>query len=574
MFLGTNTFNQEMTKSLISSANELKTVLYSSYGPKATGQTIYKIGNSSPISCTKDGYKFASTYYYPNTPAGLYVRDLALTISKTVNASVGDGTTASLILSAELIQRVLSSDIAPYELLSLAKLYSKDFKTSLESIAKKSTSEKTIRDLATNACRSKVLGKLVAEAITLLKRKGGEIKLLDSRGTKEEVTSFNGTPLEGRCHLSVEMDAQVLTNSEDRVSNWIDILNPKILLTTSFVQSDISLLFRHIKEYDLTRRKQENIDSSVLNAYLVGIEAVTDISISNLAQYLRATNTFGSNIKIIPFSYGSPIQNADNQLLLESTKVRLGVSDDKLIVGTSNGATSNRSIKYLEFNPHDRYNFLSNKMNSAVSLGVMEHQLFLHEPTIDENIYKTFEQKLQTEYNTIIDRLEKSGNIIGQSSDKSLRGLQDIIDSFSLNKIYIKYDSSTRIESEYIQDLIEDAIETCKSLIRNGDGVISGGGLGLYQVAKRTERLNPKYSFFTDWLSTLLKFQLSKTNLDFETVINSDTGYNYNTGERDPSVIDNAGTFRVIVQSCIGNLPAIMCGSITVIDSSPRNDTN
>ena len=75
MFLGTNTFNQEMTKSLISSANELKTVLYSSYGPKATGQTIYKIGNSSPISCTKDGYKFASTYYYPNTPAGLYVRD-------------------------------------------------------------------------------------------------------------------------------------------------------------------------------------------------------------------------------------------------------------------------------------------------------------------------------------------------------------------------------------------------------------------------------------------------------------------------------------------------------------------
>lgn len=143
-----------------------------SYGPKGRNARLEKIFGRPILS--RDGVTLAREVYFSDRPKNMGAQAI-LEASETTNRIAGDGTTATALLSYELLLKGTQAIAAGTHPMEIASIYRQDEKVLLDHLKtlSKPARKAQLTEVATVSSGDSLLGQLIAEAIDRVGPDGG-----------------------------------------------------------------------------------------------------------------------------------------------------------------------------------------------------------------------------------------------------------------------------------------------------------------------------------------------------------------------------------------------------------------
>lgn len=203
------TIHTVAARELISVAEIILTVVGATYGPR--GRTVALQKPIGPVVITKDGITVAKGVRF-DEPLHQAIYDVLLSSAKATSSATGDGTTTTFILAAALLREAVQLVHAGWHSRLVAEKLRKfgaEVVSHLKAQSEDVVDPNVLYQVALNAAnRDAGAAYLTVEA---LKRAGakGSVKLVDTHGTKSQVSSVPGfsvacKPIAGKVPKALE----------------------------------------------------------------------------------------------------------------------------------------------------------------------------------------------------------------------------------------------------------------------------------------------------------------------------------------------------------------------------------
>lgn len=307
---------------LLDGVEEIYRAVSVTYGPKGRNFMIEKPYGKFVL--TRDGATVAKECYDKNRPKNMGMQ-LVNEASQTTNRVAGDGTTATVVLTRNLIvegAKLISSGKDPME---VREQINKDARTLLDGLGDlvRPLSKGQLEQVATISSGDPLLGKMIAEAVEKVGENGGIIaeKAHVANVEREYVDGYylqNGFTAitEGR----KELDGALVVVSSRRLGSHIDALEVMNKLATAQPGKMLRVVFIGEIEGDAYNTIVANVLQGRLDAVIVGTPStgamgkqyLEDIAIYTGAKLLSD----GDNIQEFDASYAG---QADRVICTQST---------------------------------------------------------------------------------------------------------------------------------------------------------------------------------------------------------------------------------------------------------------
>jgi len=423
---------EEARQKLQQGINILADTVACTMGPKGRNVILQRVYNKSKI--TKDGVSVANEFFLDDAIMDIGVQLVKEAAQKTVD-DAGDGTTTATILAREIFNLGLGYIDKRYNPIDINKgidyavdIITEKIKDQSKTIQTNSEDLYNIAKISAN--NNKEIGKLVAETVSVV-GSNGKIFLEESKNSKTYSKILKGTVIE-KGFISPYFRTK--NNDKDVVLN-----NPLIVVSNFKMNSgsDVAIFLK--KSYNEKRDIliiAEGLEKEALALILenlhngkINIGVITPPSVANMRDFM--------------------------------------LNDIAIITGASyrNVVKGHRPDRFV-----DRY------------YGGAEKVIISKTQTVIVNGKGNEEEKQK--------RIES----INKDIEQAEKGIDDrhkerLTKMFSgIATIYVG--ATTEVEMKEKKDRIEDSILASQSALQ--EGIISGGGIFLYDILKRTKTINNK----------------------------------------------------------------------------------
>jgi len=421
--------NIEAKARLKNSLKKVSDIVKSSYGPGGRKSILDRAEASNPL-ITNDGFTILGNLKFED-PVDNLVQRILLNAANETNINVGDGTTTTVILAAELSIKMLElveKGHDPLELYSFLDRMLITVKKELKKNSKKISTKKQIADLAYISCRDKKLANKIADFCMALGKDGQRLLETNFNSQIETEIIDDGVILE--CDV---VDAMFLTNQSN--------------LTTEVEDCTILLSNKEIKnwqEFEPALKYTGNLGKKTL------IILCYDISGSALQACKTNFENADSTIKIIPLK--APYAFEKQTTLLNDVAALTG--------GKLTDNTKGEALENLKF----------------TSLGYAEKLVI--------NPYRTIIYKGKKDLDKIKERLDQVNTLIKDLSfSKDLEFLFERKKYLTSRVGTFKVGAATKVEASEIYTRVEDALRNIEAAWSKG--IIKGGGYALKDIVNK-----------------------------------------------------------------------------------------
>lgn len=385
--------------------------------------------NSDPI-ITKDGATVCRFIEFED-PFENIAAQFFKQASENTNASSGDGTTGTIVLSYSILkeaQKYLITDIPLLELKNGLERGKEIIIEALENQAKKVKNIDEIERIATiSANNDEVVGKLIAKAIDII-GKDGSIVLQDGKSLNTTLETIEGFRIN-----SGFLASQFITNERKQTLEYnepIFFITDHELETVQQIMPILTLAQRHSRPL-----------------IIIAEEVKGQALASLLANTLRGTMPIGV---VQPPSFGE-----ERKELLKDLCVVIGA---KFIT-----KRDHRDLTKITLNDFGSAKSIETSKNYTIIMGGMG---------LSQNIN-----------NRIFDLKEQISVEVGINSDiKTLEKLQERITKLQSGIVIITVGGNSSVEQIEKKHRVEDALEAAKSALEQG--IVVGGGCALVRASE------------------------------------------------------------------------------------------
>jgi chaperonin GroEL len=422
-------FEEKARSAMKRGVDQLADTVKVTLGPKGRNVVIDKSYGAPTI--TKDGVTVAKEIELEDKKENVGAELVKEAASKTNDAS-GDGTTTATILTQAMIRegmKLVSSGVNPVELRTQIEEKTDSFVRKLKENSKQITTREEIEQVASISANDKNIGKKIAEAISKV-GKDGVVTVEEGQSFGVEVEVVEGMQFD-KSYVSPHM----VTNAETMKAEYDD---PYILITDKKISS-VQEILPVLEKVSETGKKDiviiaEDVEGEALTTFVVnklrGTFNVLGVKAPGFGERRKAM------LEDIATLTGGKVISEEVGLKLENTQLE-DLGQARRVVST--------------------------KDNTTIVEG-------------------------KGDADAINNRVEQIKKEIDQSdSDFDKEELQKRLAKLSGGVGVIKVGAATETEMKEKKDRIEDALNATRAA--QEEGVVSGGGVALAQVANTFENV-------------------------------------------------------------------------------------
>lgn len=425
-------FEEKARNSIKAGVDQLADTVKVTLGPKGRNVVLDK-GHGAP-TITKDGVTVAKEIELEDKRENVGAEIVKEAASKT-NDSSGDGTTTATILTQAMIRegmKLVSSGVNPVELRTKIEEKTSSVIEQLKESSKQLTTQEEIEQVASISANDKNIGSKIAEAMNKV-GKDGVVTVEEGQSFGVEVEVVEGMQFD-KSYVSPHM----VTNTETMKAEYDD---PYILITDKKISS-VQEVLPVLEKISESGKKDlviiaEDIEGEALTTFVVnklrGTFNVLGVKAPGFGDRRKAM------LEDIATLTGGKVISEEVGLKLENTQLE-DLGQSRRVVSTKDNTT------------------VVEGKGDAQAINNRVEQLRKEIDQVDSDFDKEELQK----------RLAKLAGGVG----------------------VIKVGAATETEMKEKKDRIEDALNATRAA--QEEGIVSGGGVALAQVASTFEELTSK----------------------------------------------------------------------------------
>lgn len=314
-------FGQDVVSSL-QQIEDIYEAVATTYGPRGKNVLIERTYGRPTL--TRDGVTVAREVYFSQRAKNMATQ-LICEASQTTNRVAGDGTTATIVLTRNLIREGLKLVAAGHDPMQIRDTLNQDSAKLLDAISAISepVAEGQLVQVATVSSGDPLLGQLIAEAVETVGESGGIItEKAHISGVEREYV--NGYYLQSGFTAITEgrreMEDVLVIVTAKRLSSHIDALEILQKIAQAYPQQKLRLAFVGEIEGDAYKTIVANIAKGMIDAAIIDTPSTGDMGVQyleDIAIYTRARMLAeGDNIQSFDAAY---VGHADRVICTQST---------------------------------------------------------------------------------------------------------------------------------------------------------------------------------------------------------------------------------------------------------------